>query len=391
MEALFDFMKKDTEGAEVIHDFGFNLAPVAYSPKSKLPVCDKNVMSQLLDMSWTPERAKELIHTYLEWSEYNTLRTRYIKNIEENIGPDGRLHPTYSFKFTSSGRTGARGPSIQNFPKRGEMAHLILSLIIAPPGKKLMAADHSMSELRWVAHVANERKMKQIFKDGGDIHLATGKRVSRVSEEDFMKMAPKAIKKMRQGAKAVNFGFIYGMSANGFKTYARSSYGITLSDKNARKWRNRYFDYYVDLEPWHIKCKRDIEQHGYIRHLFGRKRSLPNVESPDRAVSSEAIRIGTNFIIQGPSSDCTLMGGQNVKASEDYCKDEASIVIFIHDSLIYEIDEDKEQKYAGTIKRGMEDVDTSPYGFDLSVPLSIEIESGYDLSKMTPVDIDKGV
>lgn len=384
LEALFDFTSADPDGEEMVHNFGFHLHPLAISNKSKMPKCDKDVLTQILDNPRTHDRVKDLILAYREWSDHNTLLTRYIKNIEQTMGPDGRLHPSYSIKFTSSGRTGARNPSIQNFPKRGPAAKLIRMLIIAPPGKVLMEADHSMSELRWVAHVANERKMKEIFSNHGDIHLTTGREVADLQDDQkFLQVPKNKVKQIRQNAKAVNFGFVYGMSAAGFKNYSRISYHMKITDREAKKYRTKYFNLYRDLPLWHQDCEDQIRSHGYIRTLFGRKRVLPNVFSPDRAASAEAVRIGTNVVIQGPSSDCTLMGGNNVMANPKFDSAEASINIFIHDALIFEIDEDKITKYATIVREGMENIDTASYGFNLTVPLVVEAEYGKNLSEMT--------
>lgn len=686
MDALFDYISTDPNGEEMVHNFGFHLRPLKISPKTKLPVCDKDVLTQLLDSPRTPDRAKDLILAYREWSDHNTLLTRYIKNIEETLAPDGRLHPSYSIKFTSSGRTGARNPSIQNFPKRGKTASLIRMLIIAPKGKVLMEVDHSMSELRWVAHVANERKMKEIFSRNGDIHLTTGREVADLQDEaKFLSLSKDQIKQIRQRAKcfhpevevltpkgwvqlkhlekdeliyqatvvngeislelveptqleirknhcdtlvhlknegidlrvtpdhrmlgcreggkpvvlsprdfvntrrwwnagfvvadskaeneillrlavatqadgsfigskirfgftkqrkidrmislldgvphktgvwangvtwftitkeytdkikdildsdktfswnilslpiisrlvvldeikhwdscvrnnwrfvrysskirknvdiiqalasitgnktrivedadgtfnlsiktkstsrggnvsvtefsynndvavlsvpstfvlvrdggvpvitgqSINFGFVYGMSAAGFKNYARVSYHMKITDQEAQKYRVKYFNLYRDLPLWHKDCDDQIRSQGFIRTLFGRKRILPNVFSPDRAAAAEAVRIGTNVIIQGPSSDATLMGGNNVVSHPEFNPNEASINIFIHDALIFEIDEDKVDKYAKIIRYGMENIDTKTYGFNLTVPLLVEAEFGKNLSEMT--------
>lgn len=387
MEALFDYTAPNKDGVDERHNYGYGITPLHYSPKSRMPVCDKDVMSRVLENPTTPDRAKELIHLYREWSDYYTLLTRYIKNIENCIGPKGRMHPTYSFKFTSSGRTGARNPSIQNFPKRGPTAPLIRSLIISPRRKKLMEADYSMSELRWVAHVARERKMKEIFGGGGDIHLTTGLEVSGYSQEQIDELDAKAIKKIRQNAKAVNFGLIYGMSAPKLRLYARSSYGLKLSPKDAESWRNKFFDLYRDLTLWHSEARSEILTNGYIRHVFGRKRNLPNVNSPDRMTQAEAIRIGTNFVIQGPSSDATLMGGMNIINNPEYSPKEARPTMFIHDALIFEVDEDKLEKYGAIIKDGMENIETRKYGFTLTVPLIVEAEQGNNLAEMKEMAI----
>jgi uracil-DNA glycosylase family 4 len=388
MDCLFKYEDKDEE-----IDIGFGITPLELSPKTKLPKVNKAVLKVLLDRDIN-EKAKELIRIYQEWGEYHTLRSRYIKQIDENIAPDGKLYPTYSLTYTSSGRTGARRPSVQNFPKRSKPAALIRRLIVAPDGKKLLETDHSMSELRWTAEVSGDRVMKEIFKREGDIHLFTGAelagnpvdigtKASMVEQLNTMGLNGDSIKQMRQNAKAVNFGLIYLMSAYGLRNYAYQGFGVRLSDYEAVQWREGFFNLYPDIAPWHEREIAEMEKRGCVTTVFGRRIPIPNIYSDDKQVQREAERFGINVLIQGPSSDYTLMGGDNVIKRPSYKRNECKPVLFIHDSIVWEVDIDKVNTYAGVILDGMTNIETkSKFGFTPSVPFVAEAEEGYNLADM---------
>ena len=397
MDALFKYEDK----GEVI-DIGFGITPTDYSPKTKLPKVSKDVLKVLLD-SDIPESAKEMITIYQEWGEYYTMRSRYIKQIDDNIAPDGRMYPTYSLTYTSSGRTGARRPSVQNFPKRSKAAALIRRLIVAPDGKKLLETDHSMSELRWTAAVAKDPIMTQIFKSGGDIHLFTGADIAgyplsisskreMIQQLKDMGVGGDEIKQIRQNAKAVNFGLIYLMSAYGLRNYAYQGFGVKLSEHEAAKWRDNFFNLYPRIGPWHESEIQEMEKKGSITTVFGRRIPIPNIYSDDKKVQREAERFGINVLIQGPSSDYTLMGGDNMIKKPEYKRSECKPVLFIHDSIVWEVDIDKVQLYAKRIIDAMTNIETqSKFGFTPSVPFVAEAEEGYNLADMVEYNPEEEV
>ena len=388
MDALFKYEDKGEET-----NIGFGIAPTDYSPKTKLPKVSKDILKVLLDAN-IPEQAKELIQTYREWGEFYTMKSRYIKQIEENIAPDGRMYPTYSLTYTSSGRTGARRPSVQNFPKRSKPAKYIRRLIVAPDGKKLLETDHSMSELRWTAEVANDPTMKEIFRSGGDIHLFTGADIAgnplKISSKKemidqliHMGVNGDEIKQARQNAKAVNFGLIYLMSSYGLRNYAYQGFGVKLSEGEAADWRRRFFNLYPGIAPWHEHEIQEMEKAGSVTTVFGRRIPIPNIYSDDKKVQREAERFEINVLIQGPSSDYTLMGGDNMIKKPEYRRSECRPVLFIHDSIVWEVDIDKLSSYARRIIEAMTNIETQDkFGFTPSVPFVAEAEEGYNLADM---------
>lgn len=368
-------------------DIGLHQEPPSLSPKTRLPAFDKTARLALSDAT-SSSRVLSLLDLYKDWSEHNTLVTRYFSNIQDHLAPDGRIHPSYGVTNTSSGRTGARSPSIQNFPKRGPLSSMIRRLLVASPGNKLLAIDQSLSELRWAAHVANEPTMKEILLAGGDIHLNTARAIYALEgKHDFSALSKEEVKDARQKAKAVNFGFVYMMSAHGFRSYARTDYGLRFSYKQAEMYREEYFKLYYGLPSWHEECYHTITETGGIRSIFGRPRRLPGAQSPEYSESMRAVRIGVNYVIQGPSSDCVLYRALNILEDPEYNPEAAKIRAFIHDELIFEVPESSLYFYGRMFKKHMENTDFSEFGFKLSVPLVAELSAGDNLAEMTPLEV----
>src|SRR5690606_22987033 len=131
-------------------------------------------------------------------------------------------------------------------------------LITAPRGRVLIEADFSQIELRAAAFIAGAESMKRIYRSKGDIHRETGGDVTG-------KDPPLINDEERTLAKAVNFGFLYGMWYKSFKDYAFDSYGVTLPEDEAKQARERYFNKYPELEPWHERQRREVRKFKAVR------------------------------------------------------------------------------------------------------------------------------
>jgi len=236
--------------------------------------------------------------------------------------------------------------------------------------------------------------MKQIFHHRGDIHLFTGADIAgyplKISSKSEMVqqlidmgVSGDAIKQSRQNAKAVNFGLIYLMSSYGLRNYAYQGFGVKLSEREAANWREKFFELYPAIGPWHECELAEMEKKGSVVTIFGRSIPIPNIYSDEKKVQREAERFGINALIQGPSSDYTLMGGDKVIKRPDYNREECKPVLFIHDSIVWEVKIDKLSKWAKIIIEDMTSIDTqSKFGFTPSVPFVAEAEEGYNLADM---------
>ena len=277
---------------------------------------------------------------------------------EQAVG--SRLHPTFNVDTVRTGRTSCQEPNLQQVPRDKALR----SLFTAPPGKALFECDYSQLELRVACHYANERTMHRIYNEGGDLHKMTAQVVTGKQEIS---------KEERGKAKAVNFGFIYGMSAKGYVSYAKTGYGIKVSESEATEIRARYFATYKDLEPWYALQKRLCQLDGGVYTLFGRFRALPGIYSNDWSEKSSAERCSINTPVQSSGSDMLLSSMIEIENTLPECE----IVCTVHDSILVEVPEDKIDYYREKIGNIMKHPKLLDYfGIKLTVPLDVDIGVG---------------
>lgn len=293
----------------------------------------------------------------------------FIEGWKPYLDPQGRLHPSFKIHGTVTGRLSCENPNLQQVPRDER----IRSLIIAIEGWDLHECDLSQIELRIAAHCANERNMLMAFANGIDIHWLTALReiergaglkkeieqtvkayfkAERPGEKppvrygDMIQCLLKDIgpdkaakylptwKEFRKKAKAINFGYLYGMWWKKFKIYARDNYGVEITDKQAEASRVAFFDNYPDLTPWHKRQKRFVRMNGYVRSLSGRKRRLPDALSPkDSPRRQQAERQAVNSPIQSFGNELNLMAA--IQLAKEYGPDVCRIVGTVHDSVLF--------------------------------------------------------
>lgn len=273
---------------------------------------------------------------------------------------DSRLHPSFNVDTVRTGRTSCQEPNLQQVPRDKALR----TLFKAPPGKALFECDYSQLELRIACHYAEERTMQRIYAEQGDIHTRTAQVVTGKSE---------VTKEERGKAKAVNFGFLYGMSAKGFVNYAKTGYGVHVTDNEATEMRARYFNTYKDLEPWYAKQKRLCAQDGGVYTLFGRFRALPEIYSQEWSEKGSAERCCINTPVQSSGSDILLSAMIEI----DQTLPECEIVCTVHDSILVEVPESKVDEYKERIGNIMKHPALLDYfNVQLKVPLDIDIGVG---------------
>ena len=361
---------------------GFGLEPLGRTAKTKEPVVDKNTLKRF--QSTANKKVRNFISLKLKRDDLHTTHSRYIKNLPQHIFPDNRVHPSYSIPATSSGRAAARNPNSMNWPKRSESASLVRSLVVAPPGKALLNVDASMAELRWTAHVAQDPRMLEAFRNGEDLHLLTAK---VISGKDFSILPPEEIAMLRYKAKPGNFGLVYGMSPKGYKEYALDEYGIHLTFAQAKLDVAKWFDLYKGVQRWHEQTTRQMYSQGWVRHALGRVRYLPELFSQDGAVRAAAERVGINFQIQGPSSDTVLLTAKQMYDAGFIDREEIKLVLFVHDNLMFEVDENKVEELAREAVAFFENVDLSQFGVEFSVPFKADAEAGPNYAELKELSL----
>ena len=281
---------------------------------------------------------------------------------DEKFIYDSRLYLSTKIHGTTTGRFASR---LHQVPRDA----LIRSIITAPEGWTFVVADYSQIELRMVAHVSNDSRMKMVFQTGGDIHSTTASGI-------LGKPQDKLTKEERKMAKAVNFGYVFSMGWKKFKIYARDNYGVDVTDKEAESHRKRFFETYSALPKWHLRMKRTVQLYGQVENLAGRIRHLPGINSSDPGVRAEAERQAINSGIQGfASGDLKAMA--MVQIHNTLPRDLVKIKAEVHDSILFEIKNEYLNEALPQIKSIMENPPLfKDFKIDFSIPLVADIEIG---------------
>lgn len=305
----------------------------------------------------------------LERRRFEKALNGFLTPWEEYLKRDGRLHTTYKIAHTATGRLSAENPNLQQVPRDKN----VRSLVGAPKGRVFIEADYSQIELRVAAFIANAETMKNAYRRGEDIHTKTAASVSHVRPEDVTKS-------QRTAAKAINFGFLFGMWWKSFKSYAFDSYGVVVTDKEAEHARTKYFETYPELLDWHDRQRREVIQHRAIRTLTGRIRHLPDIDSPDKELRGSAERQAINTPVQSFASDMCLLAMILIdKNLELKYKGKAHLVGQVHDAIMVEANEDVGREVALMVKKCMESVPIvleKYFNVKLDLPIVADVNMG---------------
>jgi len=301
----------------------------------------------------------ELVGVIEEWREYSKLLNTYLGPLPTLIGEDGRLHTTFNQTVAATGRLSTTSPNLQAIPIRTELGREIRSAFIAEPGHRLVSADYSQVELRILAHVSGEPKLREAFEAGEDIHAAT-------AAEVLGKERATLTKDERNVAKMVNFGIIYGIS----------SFGLSENLEIPRDEAQAYIDAYLARFP-HVQdfIQRTIEQaarDGYVTTLLGRRRPVPEIRASNRQTRSLGERLAVNSVMQGTAADVIK---QAMVAIHRRLRDEgraARLVLQVHDELLLEVPDAEVSAIKALVREEM------CRAYPLDPPLEVDVGVGED-------------
>lgn len=326
------------------------------SAKTNKPSADAEVLNKLASKGY------EIPQTLLDYKAVNTLNKMFLNRWEDDLGSDKRIHPSFNLTNVVTGRTSCQNPNLQQVPREKS----VRGLFSAPKGRCFFEADYSQLELRIAAEYANEPTMLEIYRTGGDIHSTTAK---------LMTGGREPTKTERSKAKAVNFGFLYGMLARKFVDYAYNSYGAVFTQREAELFREAFFAKYSRLLPWHKEMEMQCELLGGVSNLFGRFRKLPNIYSSDRFERLSAVRRAINTPVQGTGSD--LLISAVTKLNKDLKSEGLKIVGTVHDSILGEFPEENKDWIVEYIRKVMLHPPVlDDFGVTLKVPLEVDIGVG---------------
>ena len=332
---------------------------IKLSQKTGEPSSDAKVLKRLKSKGFT------LAEQLLDYKFYYGANSKFLNRWEDDAFYDGRIHPNFNLTNVVTGRTSCSDPNLQQVPRNKELR----TLFTAPPGRVLLEADYSQIELRIAADYANEPTMLKIYKEGGDIHTETAMSLTGLSAEQ-VKGEP------RSRAKPVNFGFLYGMSAKGFVSYAFDNYDTVFSKLEADRYRQLFFIKYPGLLKWHKEMEIICEAQGGVENRFGRFRKLPDIYSSDNYIRSKAVRRAINSPVQGTASDLLLLAAVEIDKTLRKPLD-LSIVGTVHDSILMDVPEKKVDEAVKEVKSIMAHPQAlDVFGVSFKVPIEADVGIG---------------
>lgn len=310
------------------------------------------------------ESEHEIIAHILLYRQLAKLNSTYIEGLLKEIHEDGKIHTRFQQALTTTGRLSSINPNLQNIPVRLEEGRKIRAAFVpSEEGWSLFAADYSQIELRVLAHMSEDEKLIQAFKDNADIHRSTAADVFGVGVEEVTA-------DMRDAAKAVNFGIIYGISDYGL------SQNLNITRKEAAEFIDRYFESFPGVKRYMDDIVSMAKAQGYVTTLMNRRRYLPEIKSSNFNIRSFAERTAMNTPIQGSAADIIkqAMIDMNARLKKEGLK--TRMLLQVHDELIFETPADEIEKLEKIVPEVMESA------ISLKVPLKVEASHGkswYDM------------
>ncbi|MBI5779172.1 MAG: DNA polymerase I [Planctomycetes bacterium] len=314
----------------------------------------------------------ELPAKILEYRSFSKLVNTYIDALPLLVNKKtGRVHTSYNQTITATGRLSSSNPNLQNIPVRTEEGRRIREAFIPAKGFFLISADYSQIELRLLAHFCQDKSLLNAFETNQDVHTRTASELFSVSEDMVSS-------DMRRLAKTINFGIIYGMSSHGLATELNISHGL------AQSYIDSYFARYPGVKAYVDKSIQQAHQTGFITTLLGRKRQLPEINNPNKAVSSFAERVAVNAPLQGTAADLMKLAMINIHQRLIKESLRTRMILQVHDELVFEVPADEEKKALPLIRDEMENF-KGGFNVELSVPLRVDISRGKNWSDLKPV------
>ncbi len=346
------------------HEFNINstqqLQKVLFEERGLKPIrktktgysTDTSVLEELSAEDPVPERV--LRHRTL-----NKLKNTYVDALPKLVNEEtGRIHTSFSLTGTATGRLSSRYPNLQNIPIRDEEGRRIRSAFVPANGNVFVSADYAQIELVVLGHLSGDPGLAAAFREGRDVHSATGAMIFGVDPEQVTA-------EQRRIAKTINFGVMYGMSA------FRLSRELRIPRKDADHFIQRYFATYSRIKEFVEECVERAKERGYTETMLGHRRSLPELKSRNRAERQGAERVAVNTPIQGSAADIVKRAMLRVDGRLRRERLRARLILQVHDELMVECPVDEEAAVRSILEEEM------PNAVELDLPLRVSIESGY--------------
>jgi len=300
-----------------------------------------------------------IVEVLEEWRELTKLVNTYLGPLPTLLGEDGRLHTHFNQAVAATGRLSTSSPNLQAIPIRTELGREIRSAFVAESGHRLVSADYSQVELRILAHVSGEPRLREAFARGDDIHAATAAEVLGKEQSSLTKDE-------RNIAKMVNFGIIYGISAFGL------SENLEIPRDDAQQYIDTYLARFPMVQDFIERTIEQAKEDGYVTTLLGRRRPVPEIRASNRQTRSLGERLAVNSVMQGTAADVIKVA--MVRIHRRFVEEGrgSRLVLQVHDELLVEAPDAE----VSLVKELVHDEMCGAYPLD--PPLAVDVGAGDD-------------
>jgi DNA polymerase-1 len=303
------------------------------------------------------EQWPEFIEPLLRHREVEKLRGTYGEGLIAEIGPDQRIHATFHQTVARTGRLSSDRPNLHNIPVRSDAGRKFRTAFIPGEGCELLVADYNQIELRCIAHLAQDPGLIEAFRTGVDIHNATAARVFDV--------APEAVTlEQRSKAKMVSYGLAYGMEAYGL------AQRLSIGNDEASGILNAYFEAFPNVRAYMDRTIAEARDRGYTETLFGRRRPIPELSSPNFRVRQAGERQAMNAGIQGLAADIFKMALVKIDAALEQSGIQSRLILQVHDEVLVEVPPSERDTVGELV------IDLMHDAASLDVPLEVNVAWG---------------
>ncbi|MGF7056527.1 DNA polymerase I [Brassicibacter mesophilus] len=300
-----------------------------------------------------------IIEKILEYRQITKLKSTYVDGLIALIDKNtNKVHSSFNQTITTTGRISSTEPNLQNIPIKTEEGRQIRKVFVPRSEEYILVdADYSQIELRVLAHISDDPKLKEAFFTGEDIHRKTASEVFGVSIEEVTPL-------MRSRAKAVNFGIVYGISDYGL------SRDLNITRKEAKTYIDNYLSKYVKVQEYMDSIIKDGKKKGFVYTILNRRRYLPELSSKNFNIRSFGERMAMNTPIQGSAADIIKLAMVSVYNELKKRGLKSKLILQVHDELIIEALKEEVEKIKELLSNLMENA------IKLSVPLKVDMETG---------------
>ncbi|MDE0197023.1 MAG: DNA polymerase I [Caldilineaceae bacterium] len=315
----------------------------------------------------SPEQS-QFLDLLFEQRQLEKLRGTYVDSLGGLVNSStGRVHTNYSQAGAATGRLSSNGPNLQNIPIRTERGREIRKAFEAEEGCLLLAADYSQVELRILAHIAEEERLIEAFRQEQDIHAVTASLLFDVPLDQVTY-------DQRGLGKTINFATIYGVSAFGLSSRT------DMDPAEAQQFLDQYFATYPNVRQYIDDTIRKAVEEGFVETLLGRRRIFHELQGNLPFNQRQALeRQAINAPIQGTAADITKLAMSNLHKCLHDQDLKAKMLLQVHDELVLEVPHEELNVVAPLVRREMESA------FELNVPLRVDVEAGpnwYDMEEL---------